>query len=695
MAGDHGPEPIPRADVDQLEPTTFSDPLKSLPDPPPASITDVEHHPSSDHPPLIHLTGQEFFRLAATPIASSDAASSWEAIDHDNRELRQQNEQLMDWISELEESFNQCQSALQLQRERCQHLEQLLSTAGRGASPKPSADEVATSQQLQKQRILVDTLTLQLHQSQERASQLEKEYVLTQKRFAEQTQRLVQVENECRSLKTRLSRQQRYTLQFKAALERCLEVSVPVSVGADEPDPKSSTPPADLECENPGLFPRSAPVAAWSSESEPSQLRSTGLSDTTSLSPGLQKVAQFLNTSPGVADHDDGSHGEDLSPEPSGVEPLVSTVPPLDLPDLEGQRSFLNLPQRPQPTSPDGEESPNSDLDLAWDPSPLDTLTPEPQDEVLTPPISLEILRQAWSTRDGSSQEEVPSLTLPPLSSDPSRSPGTETLGGEPVQAEPVVSTNPSPLLESLSLDQPLAPESRLAVSQDTLTQDVPPDPEQELDQALQAVFNQVGVDDRSWAARAEAIVSPEETHPEPEPESEPEPNQSPLSWFGGETELRDPSTPEPTLEPYRFWQTLAQAKTTLQEPPFQANPLERTPEDPAMSGDDRLDPAQIDDIQATDQPDSSPMTAQRDPSFPVLNSPPQARDDRAPRSPGLSLVLPGESLRTPPTPVNQLLTPTPSLHLSGNSPSPLVYPLRPTKKRESLAAIELPRFPN
>ena len=43
---------------------------------------------------------------------------------------------------------------------------------------------------------------------------------------------------------------------------------------------------------------------------------------------------------------------------------------------------------------------------------------------------------------------------------------------------------------------------------------------------------------------------------------------------------------------------------------------------------------------------------------------------------------------------VNPLLHAEPSLNLQPSWPSPLVYPLRPPKKRDSLAAIELPRFP-
>lgn len=217
-------------------------------------------------------------------------------VDQEKRDLQQQNEQLMDWIGELEESLNQCQAALQLRCQQSQELEALLlkttvqveecqGMGVREASLKRTLQE--TQQQMHKQQILVETLTLQLNNTKDRVAEVEREYALTQKRFAEQTQRLVQSENECRSLKTRLSRQQRYTLQFKAALERCLEVSAPLPL--EDPD---GTEDKAIEVRNPTpalpepvtFFPRSTPVQPWSSQA---------LDDSAETDePQWQKVAQ-------------------------------------------------------------------------------------------------------------------------------------------------------------------------------------------------------------------------------------------------------------------------------------------------------------------------------------------------------------------------------------------------------------------
>ena len=85
----------------------------------------------------------------------------------------------------------------------------------------------ASEQTAQRQQILIETLTEQLESSQARVAQMERECFLTQQRYNEQCHQLVQIENTCRELHIRLTRQQRHTLQFKLALEKCLEVHVP------------------------------------------------------------------------------------------------------------------------------------------------------------------------------------------------------------------------------------------------------------------------------------------------------------------------------------------------------------------------------------------------------------------------------------------------------------------------------------
>ncbi|NJN22312.1 MAG: hypothetical protein HC812_15455, partial [Leptolyngbya sp. RL_3_1] len=72
----------------------------------------------------------------------------------------------------------------------------------------------------------------QLDSSQERVVQLERECTLLQQQQTAKSQSLQKAEETCQDLRSRLQRQQRYTLQFKVALEKCLDMSSPHGVTA-------------------------------------------------------------------------------------------------------------------------------------------------------------------------------------------------------------------------------------------------------------------------------------------------------------------------------------------------------------------------------------------------------------------------------------------------------------------------------
>ncbi|MDY7021946.1 MAG: hypothetical protein SWJ54_11400, partial [Cyanobacteriota bacterium] len=129
-----------------------------------------------------------------------------------------------------------------------------------------------------RQQVLVETLTEQWEMSQARMAQMERECATAQQRYNEQFYELVEAQNTCRELRSRLHRQQRHTLQFKAALERCLEMQ-PRQINIDSDQPKTSldlpqinlayadSDPAGLELDSyPVAVSRSQPVQPWSSE---------------------------------------------------------------------------------------------------------------------------------------------------------------------------------------------------------------------------------------------------------------------------------------------------------------------------------------------------------------------------------------------------------------------------------------------
>jgi hypothetical protein len=151
--------------------------------------------------------------------------------------LEQENRELRDRLQQLEQDMAQQQ--IQFQLEIARSLQAEGGTSQESKHPNSQFEELQkaqaqieqlfqelehSQQTAQRQQILVETLSLQLESSQERIAQLERDCALAQQRYNDQVQQLQQVESTCHDLRTRLHRQQRQTLQFKAALEKCLEM---------------------------------------------------------------------------------------------------------------------------------------------------------------------------------------------------------------------------------------------------------------------------------------------------------------------------------------------------------------------------------------------------------------------------------------------------------------------------------------
>lgn len=198
--------------------------------------------------------------------------------------LQQQNQALRDRVEYLESALEQSQVALrqeverwqaialaQTENERIQEQEAIIAeqiqylTAAQRKITHLFQELERSQQNAQRQQILIETLTTEVQVSQERVAQLERECATTQQRYTEQVQLVHQAEHTCRDLRARLCRQQRYTLQFKAALEKCLEmpnVSSPSNIHATV-DP--FTPSAGRL----GI-PKAPPVQPWSAPSDDS-----------------------------------------------------------------------------------------------------------------------------------------------------------------------------------------------------------------------------------------------------------------------------------------------------------------------------------------------------------------------------------------------------------------------------------------
>ncbi len=153
-------------------------------------------------------------------------------------DLNECNDALLARISQTESALENAQSALQAEIERAKvaqakmieqmsadqaSVQQISQTAQQQIAKLVSKLDT-TEQALQRQQLINETLQAELNDHQERVTQLEKESALISQQHAEAAQARIQAETVSRDLRSRLQRQQRYTLQFKAALEKSLTV---------------------------------------------------------------------------------------------------------------------------------------------------------------------------------------------------------------------------------------------------------------------------------------------------------------------------------------------------------------------------------------------------------------------------------------------------------------------------------------
>jgi len=172
----------------------------------------------------------EAVRTQAVDPSALDAAALIQWMQH----LQSENHHLRDRLLQTEQDLTQEQVQRQMVETCLQQQEPIPATmdatpvAVQAQQMSQLFQELELSHQTaQRQQILVETLKEQLEGSHERIAQLERECALTQERYNEQLQKLLQSENTCRDLRMRLYRQQQQTLQFKAALEKSLEMASP------------------------------------------------------------------------------------------------------------------------------------------------------------------------------------------------------------------------------------------------------------------------------------------------------------------------------------------------------------------------------------------------------------------------------------------------------------------------------------
>jgi hypothetical protein len=195
--------------------------------------TEASSPPISDNLKNLLGNAEQAKGKGSTPV------TLMQALHECNRDLLQRLAQLE---TALEESQNTLQDRETLLEQRTAELENTQEQLTR------LFGKVEVSHQtLQSQEILVESLRTHLATSQARLAAVERECASTVQRYNEQLHQLVATENVCRELRSRLHRQQRHTLQFKAALERSLEMPHIKPPIIDPPDNADDTATAQLE----------------------------------------------------------------------------------------------------------------------------------------------------------------------------------------------------------------------------------------------------------------------------------------------------------------------------------------------------------------------------------------------------------------------------------------------------------------
>jgi len=313
-------------DSDSLDSAARADQTPANPSVNAPNYNDWEIVPLVGMPPL----GDDLDVTASQPSPRSREAELQARI----QDLNHCNEVLLSRVHQLEEALERSQHALQQEVERSQRMteEEKVAAAQSHSVAQLLTELEQSNTALERQTILAETLQAQLQTFQDRSKQLESECVLLRKRNNENKQQLQAAEETCADLRSRLQRQQRYTLQFKAALEKCLDTSAfkhttsnietaPPSESSFIPEPT----PSVSSSVNPLVMPRSERIQPWSASGNATptdpQLLSLMRSQPLNSNPEADSVAVSSPLST-----DDGTDAVTVSPPEAAIveEPVTS-----------------------------------------------------------------------------------------------------------------------------------------------------------------------------------------------------------------------------------------------------------------------------------------------------------------------------------------------------------------------------------
>ncbi|MFP5275151.1 hypothetical protein [Coleofasciculus sp.] len=266
-----------------------------------------------------------------TLAESRNKDADWFALA---QKMRQRNRRLLEQIAQLQNALTEKQDALNAEMLRSQEQDSLIVRQGEELNTLQEQltrlfhTLESSHQAAQRQQILIETLSDQLQSSQERVAQLERECALTQQRYNEQSHQLLQSANTCRELKTRLHRQQQQTLQFKVALEKCLEMP-----NRQVGEPQPTRPKRDTS----GVVPKAQPIQPWSAQQD--FLEEQSYTNTDPLWNRPLQLDSLLVTS--ASDTEEFTEPREYHPSTSPIDSTITPIPESTAAELEAERQLL------------------------------------------------------------------------------------------------------------------------------------------------------------------------------------------------------------------------------------------------------------------------------------------------------------------------------------------------------------------
>ena len=194
----------------------------------------------------------------------------WHRLAH---KLREHNRKLLKKVFQLEQEIAETNNRIQEHQLRSQSTDLLI--AQQAEEINHAQEDTAhvikelenAKQEVHAQKVLVDNLTKQLETTNEKFTQLESKYALLQEKYNEQNHELSMKTQQVQELSDRLNRQQRYTLQYKAALDKYREIAS-----------SGNTSKTNVDSDLPQTHPQ--PIQAWSqtqTTTETSTIKSSNL----------------------------------------------------------------------------------------------------------------------------------------------------------------------------------------------------------------------------------------------------------------------------------------------------------------------------------------------------------------------------------------------------------------------------------